>query len=553
MLTQLCIDNFALAKNLALDFEPGMTAITGETGAGKSLTLDALTAITGGRADSKMIRNGCQQADIHAQFDLADSPAAKQWLQEHDLDDQSDCMLRRILNRNGRTKSYINGKPVTAGQLKALGELLVDIHSQNQHYSLLKRDTQRDIIDNFADHHATLETLGNIYQATQDCQRHLAQHLDNADEQSAREQLLSYQVEELTQLDIGDDELQTLEQEQSQLANAEALLTACYHSQQLCDNGDGGILDVIQQAVSSLINVGDDSEGLKEAIELLTSAQIHVSEASIAIADHIERQTLDPARLQWVEERLSTIYQTARKHRIQPHELPELSRTLSEELALLSSDENQIDRLQQQIEQLNKQYDKTAQKITRQRKAAAKKLQQQTNRQLNDLGMKHCNIEFSLTPCDRSASGKEIIELLVSTNPGHPPQPIAKIASGGELSRISLALSVATTNQRCASTLIFDEVDVGIGGSVAEIIGRLLRELGQNCQVFCITHLPQVASQAHQHLQAKKNTDKQAATSHISSLDNAEKVEEIARMLGGIDITQQTRAHAREMLSLNLA
>ncbi|ROR98659.1 DNA replication and repair protein RecN [Sinobacterium caligoides] len=553
MLTQLCIDNFALAQSLELDFSGGMTAITGETGAGKSLTLEALATITGGRADVNMIRNGSEQAELHARFDLSDSPQARQWLQQQAIGGDDECLLRRIISRSGRTKAYINGKPVSVKQLKELGEQLLDIHSQNQHYSLLKRDTQRELLDNFAAQQPLLLQLQGAYQQLQEAQQQLQLRHDNAGEQSAREQLLRYQSAELNQLALEEDELEALESEQSQLANAEETLTACYHSQQLCDSGDNSLLNQLHQASSSLLAVTGEDEQLGEAIELLSNAQILVSEASSAIASHIERQPLDPARLQWVEERLSLIYQTARKHRIQPQQLPALALELNAELELLDSDDNQLEQLEQQIATLQKSYDKLATKISRQRRSAGKKLQQLANQQLAALSMEHCKINFAFTPCDRGPAGKEIVELLVSTNPGQEPQLISKVASGGELSRISLAISVVSSHQQAAGTRIFDEVDVGIGGGVAEIVGRLLRELGQHSQVLCITHLPQVASQAHQHLQASKSTDGDGAKTAIHNLADTQRVDEIARMLGGIVITPQSRAHAQEMLRLEQA
>ena len=360
---------------------------------------------------------------------------------------------------------------------------------------------------------------------------------------------MRYQVEELDLLELTDGELEQLEQEQTLLANADEILQACHHSQQLCDDGNTGLLSQLHQVASSLNSINKASPSVNEALEMINSAHIIVSEASDAINHHINHQPNDPERLQLVELRLSSIYQIARKHRVEAHQLAEKHRQLSEELALLFGGEEQIEQLQQQISVLQEQYDSAADKLSASRQRHSKTLCSNANKQLQALSMQHCNIEFALRPCERSPHGKESIELLVSTNPGQPAAAIGKIASGGELSRISLAISVVATGKKSPPTLIFDEVDAGIGGGVAEVVGRLLRELSQRSQVICITHLPQVASQGHQHYFAHKTADKKSAHSNIISLHDDDKIEEVARMLGGIAITQQTRAHAKEMLN----
>ncbi|CAH0992224.1 DNA repair protein RecN [Sinobacterium norvegicum] len=548
MLTQLCIDNFALAKSLEIEYDKGMTVITGETGAGKSLTLDALEAVSGGRVDAKLIRNGCKQADIHACFDISTNKAAQAWLCEQDLG-TDDCLLRRIINTSGRNKAYINGRPATVVQLRELGALLIDIHSQNQHYSLLQKTSQRELLDDYAGNEPLITDIKQYYSEISTLNKQLQNCIDNSEEQTAREQLLRYQVEELDQLALAEHELEQLEQEQTQLANADEILQACFHSQQLCDDGNTGLLSQLHQVSSALSTIQQPSSSLQEALEMINSAHIIVGEASDAINHHINHQPNDPERLESVEQRLSSVYQIARKHRVEAYQLYEKHQQLSEELVQLFGGEEQIEQLRQQIVALQERYDATADKLTNNRRRHGKKLCTSVNKQLQALGMQHCKIEFALISCDRSLHGREAIELLVSTNPGQPAAAIAKIASGGELSRISLAISVVATGKKSPPTLIFDEVDAGIGGGVAEVVGRLLRELSQSSQVICITHLPQVASQGHQHYFAHKIADRKSAHSEIISLNKDDKVEEVARMLGGIAITQQTRAHAREMLT----
>lgn len=552
MLIHLSVNNFAIASHLEMEFHRGMTVITGETGAGKSILLDALGLALGDRTDAGIVRNGTDRADIHASFDIADIPQARHWLQQHDLLDNNDCLLRRVITKEGRSRGYINGRPVPLQDLKALGECLIDIHSQHAHQSLLKKDQQRRLLDEFAgltDSTATLKTLAKDFQQQQQRLQTL-QH--NRNEQSARAQLLGYQVEELDMLALAEGELDALESEQQQLANGEHILQSCQHAVALCSEGELNVVSILNQAIRSLGQMTVKSPALTEAEQLLNSALIQTEEASHELQQHIDGFELDPERLQTVETRLSSIYDIARKHHIRPEQLAELHQNLSQELTSINGSDEEIDQLKNELEALQQQYRQLAGTLSKKRKSAATKLQKLVEKQLQQLAMANCRFSIALTPRPDDSphpQGNEEIAFLVSTNPGQPPQALAKIASGGELSRISLAIQVITAKTSTIPTLVFDEVDVGIGGAVAEVVGNLLHELGERGQVLCVTHQPQVASKGNQHLFVSKTASKNSVSTRLEKLADSDKIEEIARMLGGIAITDQSRAHAKEMLS----
>ncbi|ARN73290.1 DNA repair protein RecN [Oceanicoccus sagamiensis] len=552
MLVDLSVNNFAIAAELEMEFNRGMTVITGETGAGKSIMLDALGLALGDRADAGVVRSGTERADIHALFDISAIKDAKQWLQEHDLLDGSDCLLRRVITKEGRSRGYINGRPVTLQDLKSLGEMLIDIHSQHAHQSLLKKDQQRRLLDEFAGLGDNTTKLKAIAKQFQQAQQRLTTLESNRSEQSARAQLLGYQVDELDKLELIDGELENLEQEQKQLANGEQIQQACQHTIALCSEGELNVVSILNQALRSLGEIPVKSQSLDEASQLLSSALIQAEEANSELQHHLDSFELDPERLHAVENRLSTIYDIARKHHIQPAQLPELHQGLQAELTSIAGSDEEIEQLQQQLTETEQQYQALATKISKKRKTAAKKLQKQVEAQLEQLAMANCSFSIDLAPrADNSphANGNEDIAFLVSTNPGQQPAALSKIASGGELSRISLAIQVITAKTSAIPTLVFDEVDVGIGGAVAEVVGNLLQELGERGQVLCVTHQPQVASKGHQHLYASKTASKKSVSTQLEELSDKKKIEEIARMLGGIAITDQSLAHAKEMLS----
>lgn len=552
MLVHISVNNFAIASHLEMEFNQGMTVITGETGAGKSIMLDALGLTLGDRADAGVVRNGCDRADIHATFDISGISDAKEWLEQKELLDGDDCLLRRVITREGRSRAYINGHPATLQDLKSLGEMLIDIHSQHAHQSLLKKDQQRRLVDNFAglgDLASTVKTVARQHQLSR---QRLGQLESNRSEQSARAQLLGYQIDELDNLALLDDEITSLEQEQKQLANGEQTLQACQHTIALCSEGELNVINILHQALRSLHDIPAKNKSLDDAEQLLQNALIHADEANRELQHHVDSFELDPERLQHVERRLSNIYEIARKHHINPEQLPELHRSLQQELTSITGSEEELEQLRQQVTESQEHYLQLAAKLTKKRKTAAGKLQKLVEQQLSQLAMENCTFSIELMPRADEAmhlQGNEEVSFLVSTNPGQQPQALAKIASGGELSRISLAIQVITAKTSAIPTLVFDEVDVGIGGAIAEVVGNLLQSLGERGQVLCVTHQAQVASKGHQHLYASKTANKQSVSTELLKLDDNAKIEEIARMLGGIAITDQSIAHAKEMLS----
>jgi len=554
MLTHLSIQNFTLVDRLDLDMKPGMTVITGETGAGKSILLDALGQTLGDRAEADRVRFGAARADITASFDTSRIPAAQEWLESNDLqqiDTPNECLLRRLINNEGKSKSYINGQPVTLQQLRTLGEMLIDIHSQHEHQSLLIKDTHRRLLDEFSGQTELAKQVRLAFREWHSRLEHYLHLRDNAAEVSARFQLLSYQVNELALLGLQESEQDKLEAEQRSLANAGEILQGSHELLALCNDDEAGLNTNLHRALHILRDMPEKSAALLAAEELLISAQIQVEEACHEIDHHIDTFNLDPERLQIVEERLSAIYEVARKHRIRPEELPELIKRLSYELDQLQGGDEKLDQLAHQVAQAEQAYRQLAEQLSAQRHKAALLLAKQVNAQLQLLAMTHAALTVNLnTLTDKpTANGLEEVEFLISTNPGQAPKPLAKVASGGELSRISLAIQVITAQTSATPTLVFDEVDVGIGGATADVVGKLLRQLGARGQVICVTHLAQVASKGHQHLLVSKKSTKTNAESTLELLDGEEKVAEIARMLGGAKVTEQSLAHAREILS----
>jgi len=553
MLVHLSVHNYAIVEHLDLELQRGMTVISGETGAGKSIMLDALGLALGDRADSSVVRQGADKADILASFDLADIPDAQVWLAARDLDNDGPCILRRVITAEGRSRGYINGSPCPQGDLKALGELLIDIHSQHEHQSLLKPDTHRRLLDEYA---GAQELARQVHLAAQRWKqtRQTLDRLSNAsDEQRARHQLLSYQLEELENLALGEHELEQLEQEHKNLANAGQLLGACQQVMELCSENDAGnVLSALTSSLQRLTAFQGQSGALGEAVNLLASAQIQVEEAVGELNRFIDHFDADPQRQQALEERLDAIYSLARKHRVQPAELPELQQRLLSELESLNADDEAVERLGEELEAYARHYLEKAEELSRVRQAAATCLGEAVEDEIQRLGMPGGRFSVVLKPVapgENPPHGLELVEFLVSANPGQPPRALAKVASGGELSRISLAIQVITAQTSRTPTLVFDEVDVGIGGPTAEIVGQLLRRLGERGQVLTVTHLPQVAAQGHNHLFVHKARGVDETRTAVAELNGDARVEEIARMLGGVDLTEQSLAHARQMVS----
>ncbi len=554
MLSSIHIRDLAIVSSVELELQPGMTALTGETGAGKSILIDALGLALGERADNGMIRTDCERAEINAVFQLQGNPELREWLQEQALDNGDECILRRMLVRDGSSKAFINGTPVTLKALQSLGERLVDIHGQHAHQSLLHRNQQRELLDGYAQHPELITSLAQIYSDWEQTRTELETLREASSERAHRLDLLRFQIEELESLNLADHEIGDLDQELKRLSNAGQLTETSYRVLGLLYDDEECAQSRINHALRELGELAQLDSAFAGCREMIENASIQIKEACSELrhlADGIEN---DPQRQQVVEQRIGEIHDLARKYRCRAEELPDHLAQLVSELQNLEHADVQLEGLEQRTSELEQRYMELAEALDKSRRKAARKLTEQVTATINTLGMPdgRFTIEIErLAPDKAGKNGLNRVEFLVSANAGHAPQPLSKVASGGELSRISLAIQVATIECAQVPTLIFDEVDVGIGGGVAEIVGRLLRRLGDSRQVLCVTHLPQVASQGHQHLQVRKVKEKLITSTRIATLDGEHRVEEIARMLGGVEITPQTLAHAREMISLS--
>ncbi|MGV3591334.1 MAG: DNA repair protein RecN [Gammaproteobacteria bacterium] len=554
MLIQLTIQNFALVDQLDIDLHEGMTAITGETGAGKSIMLDALGLALGDRADPDAIRSGAERADISATFSLGDNEEALHWLREHDFPEQDDlCILRRVLTRDGRSRAYINGQSTTLAELKTLGEMLIDIHSQHEHQSLLKTATHQRLLDAFGGLQDAARKVQDLAMRARRLQQEITTLKNASATQAAQIELLGFQVKELDELRLQADELPALEAEHKQLSHADEALGALQEVLALCNaNEDFNLEQALRRATSLLEDLPFRHPLLDEAGTMLSTALIQVEEAGSSLLRASERIEQNPERLAEVDERLGLIHRLARKHKVAPADLYAHAQQLGTQLAGLSGAEGRAEELEKELSTLLADYRKSAGDLSQKRAKTAKQLEKAVNAQLARLGM--ANAVFSLDlhtnkDAEPAPQGYDAAEFLVSTNPGQPPRPLAKIASGGELSRISLAIQVVTAQTSSIPTLVFDEVDVGIGGGTARAVGELLHELGARGQILCVTHQPQVASQAHQHLLVSKSSSKNATVTSLVALDKKQRITEIARMLGGDALTDKSLAHAKELLS----
>lgn len=552
MLNLLTIRDFAIVENLDLELNQGMTVVSGETGAGKSIMLDALGLTLGKRAEAGTVRQGAEKADISASFNISSIPSANKWLEENDLDNEGECILRRVITKEGRSRCYINGRPSPANTVKALGEHLIAIHGQHEHQRLLKKDHHRTLLDDFAGHSKLAEQTRSSFFLWSKLNTEYLRLSEQSAEQTARVQLLSYQIEELDKLSLEADELAKLEDEQKTLANAGEIISTGHSFIGIAsDAEESNCVQQLNHCQQLLASIESTSPSVRQAAEMIDSALIQVEEASTEIRHYLDRVEINPERQQQVEDRLTAIFDIARKHRIKPEEITEFHQKLSEELSTLSRSDEELEQLALDAETALTDYKNYAHKLSDKRSTAAKKLSKLVDQQLHNLGMPSASISVDLSQLEKpNANGFEDIEFLIITNQGQPAKPLGKIASGGELSRISLAIQVITAQTSTTPTLIFDEVDVGIGGAIAEVVGKLLRQLGDSAQILCVTHQPQVASQGHQHLFVSKRSDKQSTHTQIDRLNKEKRVEEIARMLGGIDITERSIEHAREMLEI---
>jgi DNA repair protein RecN (Recombination protein N) len=550
MLIQLRIRDFAIVEDLDLDLAAGMTAVTGETGAGKSILVDAIGLLLGDRADSSVIRHGAERTDLSALFDLDALPAARAWLAERDLDRDQECQLRRVVARTGRSRSYINGIPQPTQALRELGEWLVDIHGQHEHQSLLRREAQRQLLDDYAGNQGLVAELDANYQTWNRLRRELRDLRQAASERDARLDILRYHLRELAALNLAEGEVAELESEQRRLAHASQLLdTGQQLLSWLTEGEEDAIADRLNQSLRELDALSRLDARLAPVSELLNAALIQIQEASGELRGYVQDLDLDPEHLAQVEQRLAAAHQLARKHRVTAEELPALRARLETEMDSLEHSETRLEKLQQAVEDALTAYHAGAERLSKRRTAAARELGERVSAALTGLGMPGGRFAIVLERLDKPMpAGLETVEFQVSANPGQPVRPLAKVASGGELSRISLAIQVITAHAARIPTLIFDEVDTGIGGGVAEVVGRQLRTLGGGRQVLCVTHLPQVAAQAHQQLKVEKQTDGESTHTQVLPLGANARITEIARMLGGLELTENTLAHAREMV-----
>ena len=550
MLQNLSIRNIAIADNIDIDWQTGMTSISGETGAGKSILLNSLSLALGDRADSNVVRYGEKRAEVVAAFDISRIEAAKQWLSERDLDDGHECLLRRTVSNEGRSRAFINGQPVPLAELKVLGEHLIDIHSQHAHQSLLRHETHLKLLDEYAGHEKYLQQVKDAWISWQGLDRKLNALSQTNDEREARRQLLEYQCQELEALELQQDEVELLETEFRRIQQSESLLVQSHSAREaLADESGDNATQAIKMALHRLQKIDDKSDPLTSAITLLDSAVIQLEECASDLDAYIDSISVDDERSHYLEARLDEIHTLSRKHHISSEQLYDFSQELQAEYAQLNESQGSLEELTSEVAARKKIYDKVAKQLSEKRKVTATVFAKEVIEKLNQLAMPGAQFKVVFLPQTKAnTSGIDTVEYQISLNPGQPAQPLAKVASGGELSRVSLAIQVICAEHSTIPTLVFDEVDVGISGATAEIVGHMLRQVGTRGQVICVTHLPQVAALGHNHCIVEKQRNADSTTSTIKRLTPEHRIDEIARMLGGIDITAQTRAHAEEML-----
>ncbi|WP_374682326.1 DNA repair protein RecN [Accumulibacter sp.] len=550
MLRRLTIRDFVLVDRLELEFQGGFGTLTGETGAGKSILVDALAFALGERADASLIRAGAERAEITAEFELDDSLAAAEWLREHDLDTQDGLLLRRLLDANGRSRAYLNGSPVTLVQLREVGEALVDIHGQHAHQSLLRGDAQRALLDSHARLAPLPAEVADAWRYWRDARTRLDAAADDLEALATEREQLGWQLGEVSALCFSSEEWRELNDEHKRLAHAASLVEGAHFSLQVLAEGDAACEAQLAGVANRLDDLSEYDSALAEIAVLLHSAQAELGEAISALRRYTNRVELDPQRLTEVESRIEAVLDCARKFRCTPDDLPALLARWQERLAVLG-DAADLAGLAERVDAAKQRYGELARRLTAGRAGAAAALGREVSQVMQQLALGGGSFDVALLPVEGgSACGHEQIEFRIAGLAGNESRSLAKVASGGELSRISLAIQVVTSQAASVPTLIFDEVDVGIGGGVAEVVGRLLRELGAERQVLCVTHLPQVAARANWQWQVSKVSEAGQLRSRVATLDAEARVEEIARMLGGIEITPITRQHAKEMLQL---
>lgn len=551
MLRTLSIRDFVIVARLDLEFQPGFTVLTGETGAGKSILIDALAAVLGERAESGLVRDGRDKAEVSAEFAADRIPALAAYLRENDLaGDEGECLLRRVIETSGRSRAYVNGRPATVQQLKDIGEHLVDIHGQHAHQSLLRSASQRDLVDGYAGAAELAGQVAEVYRSWQDIRRQLVALETNAQALAAEREQLDWQAKELEALVFRAEEWDELQAEHKRLAHAASLIEAVQFGLDALSEGELSTLTAVASVQSRLQGMVDFDPKLKEILDVLEPAQIQLQETVYGLRHYQQRLELDPQRLRDVEARLDAVHTAARKFKLQIADIPERLQQIKTRLAELAAGFD-ADALRQREAQARKAYQNVAGKLSSSRKQGAADLAKKVTASMQALAMAGGAFEISLNAlAEGNAHGLEQIEFLVAGHAGATPRPLAKVASGGELSRISLAIQTVTSQVAAVPTLIFDEVDAGIGGRVAEIVGLMLKALGRKHQVMCVTHLPQVAAAGDHQWQVSKAAANGKAVSAVAMLDRDARVEEIARMLGGVKITETTRKHAAEMLDV---
>jgi len=560
MLIQLIVKNLAIVDSLELEFDQGLSVLTGETGAGKSILIDALGLVLGDRADSSMVRHKEPRADITACFDTREFNQVRHWLAENDLfdeDSQQECIIRRSINNNGRSRGYINGQAVPLQLLRELGEKLVNIHGQNTHQALLKSEMQRNLLDEFGKLTTLVKQCDRLYTDWKKTSKNYQELKDSSQDQAQHIELLQFQLNELKEFVPQENELAELEEEYQRLSHATQIMQSLTQMQQdLTDNESYSCQHLLSSAARDLEELQQYDSHLENINEIINNALIQVDEAATEVRHYLSDLEADPERQNEINERITEYYDLARKHHCDGPELHLKMLEIESELKHFeNSDENLIE-LEEKITQLSEDYFQQARKLSQQREKASQDLSNQVEQHIHELGMQHAHFAIMLEPFNDSSAplkgGLEQIHFMVSTNPGQPPGLMSKIVSGGELSRISLAIQVVTAQCSDIPTLIFDEVDVGIGGGIAEMIGAKLALLGNTAQILCVTHQPQVAAFAQQHFMVEKNVNADAnskTTSSILPLSTEQRVDELSRMLGGIKISDKTRSHAREMLN----
>lgn len=555
MLTQLSVNNFAIVRHLVLDLEQGMSVITGETGAGKSIAIDALGLCLGYRSESSMIRHGADKADISATFFMQPNSPAYQWLAERELLDEEnpqECILRRMINLEGRSKAFVNNHPIPASQLRELGQYLIHLNGQHAPQLLLKNEYQLELIDNYANLHADLAEMQQSYQYWRKQYQLRKNYHQQCAENEARKQLLQYQVEELDEFAIKENEFEEMEETHARLSNAESLTELSQSVLEVLSDDNVNADSLIYQAIRDLEDLAEVDTRYQSALDMLNEALIQVQEASSEVrnlADHIEQ---DPEMLKELDERIAKTISLSRKHHVLPNQLWQHHAKLQQELQELLDHSQNEQTLIEQERAAHQQCVQLAEQISMKRKQAGKKLAEQVTQQIKQLSMENGEffVDVKFDPKKLSPQGADFVEFNLRSNLGQLMQPLAKIASGGELSRISLAVQVLTANKLSTPTIIFDEVDVGISGSAATTVGKLLRQLGKKCQVLCVTHLPQVASYGHHHFNVQKYVENNQTETQMTHLKEEEKISALARLLGGSKITEAVLANAKEMLAL---